>query len=59
MLEAAVTTLGLAFLGVFGWTVQLGNRVSVVEAENQGLKELMITKFAEVNRRLGRIEDKL
>jgi len=56
MLEAIVGVLGMAFLGVFGWTVQLGNRVSVIETQQASLKELIETKFEEVNRRLDRIE---
>jgi plastocyanin domain-containing protein len=59
MLETAVGILGTAVIGVFGWAFQLSNRVSVIEAENEGLRELINTKFAEVNRRLDRIEEKL
>ena len=59
MLEAVVGILGTAVIGVFGWAFQLSNRVSVIEAENEGLRELINTKFAEVNRRLDRIEEKL
>lgn len=59
MLEAVVSFLGVATLAIFGWAFQLSNRVSVVETENEGLKELINTKFDEVNRRLDRIEDKL
>ena len=56
MLEAIVSVLGLMFIGVFGWTIQLGNRVTTIEAQHLGLKELITEKFAEVNRRLERIE---
>ena len=59
MLEAAVGILGTAVLGVFGWAFQLSNRVSVIEAENEGLRELITTQFTEVKRRLDRIEEKL
>lgn len=59
MLETVVGILGAAVLGVFGWAFQLSNRVSVIETEYNGLQELINTRFAEVNRRLDRIEDKL
>ena len=56
MLEAFVSVLGMAFLGIFGWVIQLGNRVSVVETENKGLRELINTRFDGVDGRLDRIE---
>ena len=56
MLEALVSILGLMFIGVFGWTIQLGNRVTAVETQQAGLKELINQRFDEVNRRLARIE---
>lgn len=56
MLETLVSILGLAFLGVFGWTIQLGSRVTAIETQQTGLKELINEKFNEVNRRLDRIE---
>ena len=59
MLEAIVSFLSMAVLAVIGWAFQISNRVSVIEVENDGLRELINTKFDEVNRRLGRIEDKL
>lgn len=59
MLEAIVTFLGAALLGVFGWAFQISNKISVIEAEYEGLRELINEKFKGVNDRLDRIEDKL
>lgn len=56
MLEAIITTLGLTVLGGFGWIIQLGNRVTIVETKQDGIAELINTRFDEVNRRLARIE---
>ena len=56
MLEAIVGFLGTAFLGVIGWILHLGTRVTVIETQYEGLKDLIEVKFDEVNRRLGRIE---
>lgn len=56
MLEAITATLGLAVLGVFGWAFQISNRVTKVETQIEDLPKLINTQFAEVNRRLSRIE---
>lgn len=56
MLEGLVSVLGLMFVGVFGWTIQLGNRVTAIETQQTGLRELINERFSEVNRRLDRIE---
>lgn len=56
MLEGIVGILGTAFLAVVGWALHLSTRVSVLETQSEGLKELLEVKFDEVNRRLGRIE---
>lgn len=56
---------GCAFLGIFAWSVQLGNRVSmleqsprisVLESRHTDLLTLINTKFEDMNRRLDRIE---
>ena len=59
MLEAVVSVLGIATIGIIGWAFQISNRVTAIEKEHEGLRELMITQFKEVNRRLDRIEEKL
>lgn len=56
MLEAIVGVLGVGLLGVIGWAIQLGNRVSVVESQRNDLLVLINSKFEEVYRRLDRIE---
>lgn len=56
MLEALLGIVGTAFLAMFGWVVQLGTRVSVVETELEGLNTLINSKFEETYRRLDRIE---
>lgn len=59
MLESIMSIIGTVVIGVIGWSFQLSNKVSVIEAEYEGLQKLITTQFAEVNRRLSRIEDKL
>lgn len=56
MLDIFAGLLGTALFGALGWAVQLSNRVSVVEAEHEGLKELIEAKFDGVYQRLDRIE---
>ena len=48
-----------AFVGALGWAIQVSNRLSVVETERDGLKELIEEKFEGVYRRLDSIEDKM
>lgn len=45
-----------AFIGALGWILQLGGRVTVLETQQPDLKELINSQFADVARRLGRIE---
>jgi hypothetical protein len=59
MLEEIVSFLGVATLAVFGWAFTLSNRVTKIEAEQEGLRELINNRFIEVNRRLDNIEEKL
>lgn len=59
MLETVTSIIGTVVIGIVGWAFQLSNKVSVIEAEYEGLQKLINAQFAEVNRRLGRIEDKL
>ena len=56
MIEAFVGVLGTAFLGSIGWAIHTNSRISVVETRHEGLEDLLHSHFAEVNRRLGRIE---
>jgi tRNA A58 N-methylase Trm61 len=67
MFEAIVSTLlglwGTALLGVMAWAVKLSNRVAVLEADKDSLKdsirEILDLRFQDVNRRLDRIENKI
>lgn len=56
MIATLMGIFGTTFLAVFAWTIQLGNRVSVIEAEKTDLEKLINAQFDEVNRRLDRIE---
>lgn len=56
MLDSITTLLGGAVLGVFAWAFHLGNRVSVLETQRDSIRELIETRFDEVERRLVRIE---
>lgn len=63
MIETIVGIVSAASLGLAGWVIQLGNRVSILEVQKADLKELIETKFDgqdikfnEVSRRLARIE---
>ena len=59
MLETIVGILGTAFLLVVGWTIQLGNRVSITETKQKDLETLINTRFDAVDDRLDRIERSL
>ena len=59
VLETIVGILGTAFLLVVGWTIQLGNRVSVTETKQMDLETLINTRFDAVDDRLDRIERSL
>lgn len=70
MLEVIVSIIGAGLLGIGAWVIALGSRVSVLEANavslttlinsnSANLLALVDAKLSEVNRRLGRIEDKL
>ena len=56
MIEGIIGLLGTGFLAILGWAVQISNRVSIVETQRADLNELLNSKFAEVYRRLDRIE---
>lgn len=59
MLEAIVGVIGFAILGIVGWAFQLTSRVAVVEANHEGLKELLIAQYVDLKARLDRIENNL
>lgn len=54
--DAILATVSLLSIGCLGWAVQLSSRLSVVETEYEGLKELINSQFAGTNQRLERIE---
>lgn len=57
MLTVLISILGSgAFLGAFGWVLQLGTRVTKIEIKQEDLPDLINTQFADVGRRLDRIE---
>lgn len=57
MLETVIGILSTAFFIVVGWSIQLGNRVTIVETKQEDLTELINRRFDFVEQRLGRIED--
>lgn len=57
MVEAIVTLLGTGLLGVFGWAVQVGNRVTILETQRDALETYLESKFEEVHRRLDDIDE--
>lgn len=54
-----LSILGAGLLGVMGWAVRIGNKVAVLEADKNSLKEFINARFDEVTRRLDRIDKKL
>ena len=59
MIETIVGILSTAFFIVVGWTIQLGNRVSVLEKGAKDLDILINARFDAVDARLERIERSL
>ena len=57
MLEYIVGIIGTGTLSTIGWAIRLASRVSVVDQKHIDLMLLIDSKFGEVNRRLGRIEE--
>lgn len=56
LLETAVGVLSTVVLGVVGWAITLGNRVSVLESKREDLMLLINEKFDALNKRLDRLE---
>jgi hypothetical protein len=56
MIEAAISVIGAALLGIAGWAVHLNSRVAVLEADKITLKEWLALKLEGVTERLTRIE---
>jgi hypothetical protein len=63
MIEAAIGILGAGLLAMAAWALtninSLGNRVSVLEADKTGLREVIEAKLEAINIRLEHIEKKL
>jgi len=61
MLEAIISVVGAAFIGCFGWLFinhsNLSARVAVLDQKDTDLNTLINSRFDEVDRRLGRIEN--
>ena len=58
MIEAVVFLVASVF-GIAFWGLGQSSRISVLEQRHLDLKELLDSKFGEVCRRLGKIEDAL
>lgn len=57
MLSTILGILGSgAFVAAFGWVLQLGNRITILETQQPDLKELINSQFDDVSQRLDRIE---
>jgi hypothetical protein len=57
MIEIISTIAGSgAFIAVVGWAYTLGNRVTKVETQHEGIEELINARFDAVEHRLERIE---
>jgi hypothetical protein len=63
MIEAAIGILGAGLLAMAAWALtnisNLSNRVSVLEADKAGLREVLEAKLEAINIRLEHIEKKL
>lgn len=58
MLSLISALLGSGILvSIFGFAFNLEKRMSKTETRQEGLHELLESQFAEINRRLGRIEN--
>ena len=58
MVEAVIFLVASVF-GITFWGLNQTGRISVLEQKHADLRELLDSKFSEVCRRLGRIEDAL
>lgn len=54
--DAVLAAVSLVSAGALGWAFSLAERMSVVETEYIGLKELINARFDSVEQRLTRIE---
>jgi hypothetical protein len=52
IIDFTVGLLVASVMAIFGWAWTISNRVTVLETDKIGLKELMLSKFEEVSRRL-------
>lgn len=54
--DALLGVISVVSFGCLGWAFNLAQRISVIETEYEGLKDLINVQFDGVNQRLGRIE---
>lgn len=54
--DAILGVVSILSVGSIGWAFNLAQRLSVIETEYDGLKDLINVQFDGVNQRLGRIE---
>jgi hypothetical protein len=54
-----LTIVGTALLAVIAWAFKISNKVAVLEADKNSLKEFIKQIFDELTRRLDRIDRKL
>lgn len=57
MRDRLLGVLTIALTAVFGWVWQTQTRVTILETEGTGLRELLRAEFDEVRGRLQRIEN--
>lgn len=53
--DAAIAIIAPMVLGVIGWVFSITNRISVLEEAKDGLKELITSKFDDVQRQLAEL----
>jgi len=59
MVETIVGILGAAFIGIVGWVIKLGSRVSVTEVYQGGLKEVIEARFDNVDNQFENVDQRL
>lgn len=58
-MEAVMTIMGTALLGVIAWAFTLGSRVAVLEANKTSFERYLNSQLDNITARLVRIEAKL
>lgn len=56
IVETVLGIMGSGIAVVFGWAWRLESRMTVEEVARVAMKELIISKLEDIDRRLGRIE---